>query len=157
MSISSASSHVEVVIELLQAEPDASYSISGRPQIKSFQDDAASERGPGAGQPPVIYVHSPTGSTLERHSMDDQQFNKGNTARVQIFGLTETAVIDLQADVVRILSQFLQDNRQATPFNDLAPTQASDFREQKQARLTDHFVTQVTVETTNLTDTGLAN
>jgi hypothetical protein len=155
MSISSANSHVEVVVDLLKAEPDSSYSINGRPKIKTFQDDAASERGPGAGQPPVIYVHSPTGSTLDRHSMDDQQFNQSNTARIQIFSLDEQAVLDLQDDVIEILSQFLQDNRNATPFNDLAPTQASDFREQKQARITDHFVTQVTVETTNLTDTGL--
>jgi hypothetical protein len=89
--------------------------------------------------------------------MDDQQFYRENVALVLIMSLSEQQVIDVQADVVQILSEYLQDNREATPFNDLAPTQASDFREQKEARLTDHFATQVRVETKNLPATGLAN
>jgi hypothetical protein len=157
MSISSADSHVQVVIDLLQAEPDTSWSVTGSPRIKDYFDDAASEKGPGAGQPPVIYVWSPTAATLDRHSMDDNQFYRQNTAQVLITSLGEKQAIDVQNDVVQILSEYLQDNRTDTPFNDLAPTQAADNREQKEARLTDHFVTQVTVETKNLPTTGLGN
>jgi hypothetical protein len=157
MSISSATSHVQVIIDLLEAEPDTTWSVSGSPRIKDFFADAAAEKGPGADQPPVIYVWSPTGANIERHSMDDQQFYRENVALVLIMSLSEQQVIDVQADVVQILSEYLQDNREATPFNDLAPTQASDFREQKEARLTDHFATQVRVVTKNLPTTGLAN
>lgn len=157
MSISSATSHVQVVIDLLEAEPDSTWSVAGSPRIKDFFADAAAEKGPGADQPPVIYVWSPTGATLERHSMDDQQFYRENVALVLIMSLSQQQVVDVQADVVQVLSEYLQDNREATPFNDLAPTQASDFREQKEARLTDHFATQVRVETKNLPLTGLAN
>ncbi len=154
MSVTQADNHVTAVIELLKAEPDSTWSVSGSPRIKEFWDDATSERGPGADQPPVIYVHSPTGSSLDRHSMDGLLFNRGNTAQIQIFSLSKSQVVDVQADVVRVLSEYLDDNRTQTPFIDLAPTQASDFREQKPSRITNHYVTRVTVETVNLTDTG---
>jgi hypothetical protein len=157
MSISSADSHVQVVIELLQAEPDTTWSISGSPRIRDFFDDASAEKGPGANQPPVIYVYSPTAATLERHSMDDAQFYRENTAQILIMSLSQSQVVDVQNDVINILSEYLQDNRNDTPFNDLAPTAAADNREQKEARLTDHFVAQVTVETRNLPLTGRAN
>jgi hypothetical protein len=146
---------VRVVADLLEIEPKQAYTITEKPTIKPYFDDAPAERGPGADQPPDIYVFSPTSATLDRHSMDDAQFNRSNTLQLIIMSLDEREVIDLAGDVVNILSKRLQDNDGITPFIDLAPTQVSDFREQKQSRVTDHFVTRVTVETTNLTDTGL--
>jgi hypothetical protein len=157
LEITAPNDPVQVVVDLLDAEGSGAFAVNGKPVIKRYFDDAPAERGPGAGQQPVIYVYSPTSATLDRHSMDDQQFNRQNTLQVLIMSLQEDEVIDLVGSVVQILSQFLQDNRSSTPFNDLAPTQTSDFRRQTSARNTDHFVTQVTVETTNLPDTGLAN
>jgi hypothetical protein len=152
--ISGINDPIEVIVQLLTIASDSSFSTQ-RPQVKRYFDDAPSERGPGAGQPPVVYIFSPTSATIDRHTMDDQQFNQSNTLQVLIMSLDEQAVIQLQSDVVNIISRFLSDNRGTTPFIDVQPTQASDFREQKQSRVTDHFVTRVTVETTNLTDTGL--
>jgi hypothetical protein len=143
---------VEVIVQLLNIASDSSFTTQ-RPQVKRYFDDAPSERGPGAGQPPVLYVWSPTSATIDRHSMDDQQFNRANTLQVLAMSLDEQSVIQLQSDVVDIISRFLSDNRQTTPFIDVAPTQASDFRRQTSARKTDHHVSRVTVETTNLPDT----
>jgi hypothetical protein len=151
--ISRLNDPVEVIVQLLNIASDSSFSTQ-RPQVKRYFDDSPSERGPGAGQPPVLYVWSPTSATLDRHSMDDQQFNRANTLQVLVMSLREEEAIALADDVVTILSQFLQDNRGTTPFNDLAPVQSSDFRRQTSARKTDHFVTRVTVETTNLPLTG---
>jgi hypothetical protein len=155
-ALTDANDPIQVIVDLLELEAKSAYTTR-KPTIKRYFDDAPAERGPGANQPPDIYVWSPTSATLDRHSMDDQQFDRQNTLQILIMSLDEPAVIDVANDVVGILSKRLQDNRDVTPFIDLAPTQVSDFRRQTSARDTDHFVTRVTVETKNLPDTGLTN
>jgi len=124
------------------------------PTVKQYWDDAQGERGPGADQPGICYVWSPTTSTLERFSRDKDKFEQENNVEVQMWSLDKTVTQQLQADVTKILSKYLDDNEINTPYSDLAPVGENDFREQKPARQTDHYVMSVEIETTGLSDTG---
>ena len=82
MSVSNADHHVQVVIDLLEAA-DAQQWTPDTPDIRNYWDDSSSERGNGADMPAVLYVWSPTGSTLERFSSDGDKFDRqcdGETA-----------------------------------------------------------------------------
>jgi len=153
MSATDATTHVEEIKGLLEAAPDTDWTPA-TPAIRTYWDDAQSERGPGADQPGVLYVWSPTDSTLETFSMDGDDFLENTTVEVQAWSLDEQEARQLQADVTRILSQYLDDNSVNTPYSDVHPTGQADFREQKPARDTRHYVMSVTVETTGLSDTA---
>lgn len=152
MSVTSADHHVQVIIDLLDNAADAEWQPT-TPTVKNYWDDAQSERGPGADQPGILYVWSPTGSTLDRFSADGDRFDRSDTVEVQAWTLDETETRQLQGDVVDILSQYLDDNETETPYTDVAPVNTEDFREQKQARTTDHYVMSVEVETRDLQKT----
>jgi hypothetical protein len=152
MSVTNAEHHVQVIIDLLE-NADATEWTPDTPTVKNYWDDAQSERGPGAGQPGILYVWSPTGSTLDRFSIDGDKFDRSDTVEVQAWTLDETETRQLQGNVVDILSQYLDDNETETPYTDVQPTNTEDFREQKPARTTDHYVMSVEVETTDLQDT----
>jgi len=152
MSVTSAEHHVQVIIDLLQ-NADATEWQPTTPNVRNYWDDAQSERGPGADQPGILYVWSPTGSTLDRFSMDATRFDRSDTVEVQAWSLDETETRQLQGGVVDILSQYLDDNETLTPYTDVAPVATEDFREQKPARTTDHYVMSVEVETRDLQQT----
>jgi len=151
MSVTDAGHHVEDIIALLENAPDTDWTPT-TPNIREYWADAQSERGPGADQPAVCYVWSPTDTTLERFSIDEDKFREGNTVEVQIWSLDETEVRQLQTDVARILGQYLDDNAVATPYSTVEPTTLMDFREQKPARTTDHYIMAVEIETDGLRD-----
>ena len=153
MSVTSAGHHVQAIIDLLENADSTEWTPATDPVVKQYWDDAQSERGPGADQPAILYVWSPTGSSLDRFSMDGDDFDRSDTIEVQAWSLDETVVEQLQADVVDILSQYLDDNKVQTPYHDVAPVNTEDFREQKPARSTDHYVMSVEVETRTLEDT----
>lgn len=149
MSVTSASHHVQTVIDLLDAAGAGDWTPS-TPTVKHYWDDAQSERGPGADQPAICYVWSPTGSTLERFSMDGDHFDREDAVEVQVWSLDETEVEQLQGDVVDILSQYLDDNQVRTPYTDLGPSGTGDSREQTPHRRTDHYIMSVEVDTRGL-------
>jgi len=122
--------------------------------VKNWWEDAQSERGPGAGQPPVAYVWSPTGSTLDRFSIDANRFNQTDTIEVQVWSLDAREAKLLQQDITEILSRYLDDNNERTEFVDVAPVVENDFRQQNPARDTEHYVLSVEVETRGLSPTG---
>jgi len=153
MSVTNAGHHVQVIIDLLENAASTEWTPATDPVVKNYWDDAQSERGPGADQPAILYVWSPTGSSLDRFSMDGDEFDRSDTVEVQAWSLDETEVEQLQADVVDILSQYLDDNETQTPYTDVAPVATEDFREQKPARTTDHYVMSVEIETRDLQPT----
>ena len=152
MSVTSAEHHVEVITDLLQ-NASASEWTPQTPTVKNYWDDAQNERGPGADMPGILYVWSPTGSSLEQFSMDGTRFDRGDTVEVQAWSLEATETRQLQDDVVDILSQHLDDNETQTPYTTVEPVGTEDFREQKPARTTDHYVMSVEIETRDLQDT----
>lgn len=155
MSTTDAGHHVENTKNLLQAAPDSDWR-SVVPSVREYWADAQSERGPGAGQPPVCYVWSPTDSTLDRFSIDDSEKQQTNTIEIQVWSLDPTEAVTVQEDVTRILSGYMDDNKTETPYSTVEPVVESDFREQKNARSTDHYITAVEIETEGLTEAGVA-
>jgi hypothetical protein len=146
--------HVEQILTLLQDAPDTDWTPD-TPTIKRYWDDARSERGPGADQPGVLYVWSPTTSSLDRFSMDGTRFDRTDTVEVQIWALDAAESQQLQSDAADILGETIDDNAVNTPYSTVEPTGLNDFREQKPARQTDHYVMSVEVEARGLDETGL--
>jgi len=153
MSVTNASHHVQAIIDLLEAATDSEWTPTNTPNVRRYWDDAQAERGPGSDQPAILYVWSPTGTSLERFSADGDDFRKQDSIEVQAWSLDATESRQLQTDVTDILSQYLDDNKTATPYTDVAPVAQEDFREQKPARTTDHYVMSVEIETDGLSDT----
>lgn len=153
MSTTSAEHHVQAIIDLLEAAATSEWTPATDPVVKRYWDDAQSERGPGADQPAILYVWSPTGTTLDRFSMDGDKFDQSDSVEVQAWSLDETETEQLQRDVTDILSQYLDDNSVETPYSDVAPVGQEDFREQTPARTTDHYIMSVEVSTRGLSDT----
>ncbi|QAS68862.1 SPP1 gp17-like tail completion protein [Haloferax tailed virus 1] len=154
MATTSASHHVQAIIDLLEAAPDADWTPTQTPTVKRYWDDAQSERGPGADMPAILYVWSPTTSSLDRFSMDGDVFDQNDSIEVQAWSFDETEVEQLQGDIVQILSEYLDDNEVQTPYSDVAPTGTNDFREQTPARTTGHYIMSVEVETRGLSETA---
>ncbi len=154
MSVTSADHHVQAIIDLLENAGDGDWNTSMPPNVLRYWDRAQGERDPGAGQPPILYVWSPTGSSLERFSVDGDKFQQEDSTEVQAWSLDEGEAKQLQSDVTRILSQYLDDNKTETPYSDVAPVSEEDFREQNPARKTKAYVMSVEVETTGLSETG---
>lgn len=156
MSVTDAGHHVADIINLLQAASDTSWRTTTPPSIREYWADSQSEKGPGADQPAILYVWSPADSSLERFSVDDTELQQSNTVEVQVWSLDPQEPVTLQEDVTRILSEYMDDNNTETPYSTVEPVVESDFREQKNARSTDYYITAVEVETEGLTEAGVA-
>lgn len=155
MSVTNADHAVQNVINLLE-NADPTEWTPETPNVHRYWDVAQSEKGPGADQPGEIYVWSPTGSDLEQFSIDGNRYDQTDTIEVQIWTLDDVEVQQLQADVTRILSGYLDDNAVDTPYSTVKPTTENDFREQKMAQHTDHYIMSVELDTRGLSNTGLA-
>jgi hypothetical protein len=154
MSVTSADHHVEAIIDLLQAA-DSSDWQHGVPSIRPFWEDTQQEKGPGADQPAIIYVWSPVDSSLERFSMDQTNLEVTNTVEAQVWSLDDQEAVDYLNDTIQVITNYLDDNKVQTPFADVQPSAASDFRAQNNARVTQHYILSVEVDTTGLISTAL--
>lgn len=155
MSVTNAGHAVQDVINLLENADPAEWTPEP-PNVHRYWDVAQSEKGPGADQPDEIYVWSPTSTDLEQFSIDGDKFDQTDGIEVQIWSLDDVAVRQLQSDVTEILSGYLDDNAVATPYSTVKPTAENDFREQKMAQSTDHYIMSVELDTRGLSETGLA-
>lgn len=126
------------------------------PEVRPYWEDAQNEKGPGAGQPPVVYVWSPVDTTFERFSVDEANLRENSTVELQAWSLDATEVKQLYNDLVQIMSKYLDDNKDLTPYADIQPSSGSDFREQKNARSTQHYIMSIQVDTDGLIDVGVA-
>lgn len=156
MSVTTASNQVEAVIDLLEAAPTAEWNVTNDPTVKHYWDDAQSERGPGADQPAILYVWSPTGSTLDQFSIDGEQQDRSDSVEIQIWSLDEAETRQLQSDVRYVLSAYIDDNKMQTTFHTVRPSGTNDFRAQNQYRRTDHYIMSVEIDTRGLDATALA-
>lgn len=156
MSVTSAAHHVPAIIDLLEAANATAWPDDTAPEVFRYQDRSQSERGPGADQPPHLYVWSPTTTSLEQFSMDGTRFDRQDTIEILAYSYDETEVRQYRDAAVQILSAYLDDNETATPYSTVEPTGLNDFREQKATRRTDHFVMGLEVDPRGLTDTGKA-
>lgn len=156
MSITSADHHVPAIIDLLEAASATDWPSDTPPEVFRYQDRSQSERGPGAGQVPHLYVWSPTTSSLEQFTRDGTRFDRSDVLDILVYSLDETTARTYRDAAVEILSAFLDDNETQTPYSTVEPTGLNDYREQKATRQTQHFVLGLEVEPRGLTDTGKA-
>jgi hypothetical protein len=156
MSTTSADHHVQAVIDLLEAAADAEWPSDTPPDIYRYWDIAQSEKGPGADQVPHLYVWSPTSSPKERFSMDTDEYDRTDAIEIQVWSLDATEVKDYQLSTAAVLEGYLDDNKTETPYQTVDPVGENDFREQKTARRTEHYIMSVEVDLRGLDAVGVA-
>ena len=102
----------------------------------------------------AVYVMSLGGTSLDRFGIEPgSQDNQQEDGQVQVLcaSLTEQNSQDMANDTVDILRGFMSDNYTQTNMHYLEPTDIVDSRAQKIARMTDHFVYLVEIETERTT------
>jgi hypothetical protein len=102
----------------------------------------------------AVYVLSLGGTSLDRFGVEPgSQDNQQEDGQVQVLcaSLTEGNAQDMATDVVAILRDYMSDNYSQTNMHYLEPTDIVDSRAQKIARMTDHFVYLVELETERTT------
>ncbi len=152
MSVTGATHQVQTVVDILQNA--TSYTVE--PDIRKHWDDRPSEMGPGADQPPVVYVWSPVSSDIPQFSSDGDLFDRTSTVEIQVWSLSEDDTITVQDDVVGILSEYFADNNTQTSFVDIRPTNTTDFRQQTHIGETDHYIATIEADLRTLDETNLA-
>jgi len=149
MRVTSTDDDVQAVVDLLRAA-DATAWTPAAPTVEKYWDVTQQERGPGADQPGELYVWSPTTSSIEQFTRDGTRFDATATVEVQAWSLDETTARQYRDDATRILGSYIDDNRIRTPYSTVRPDSQDDFREQKPARKTGHYVLSVTVDARGL-------
>jgi len=102
----------------------------------------------------AVYILSLGGTSLDRFGVEPgSQDNQQEDGQVQVLcaSLTEQNSQDMANDTVDILRGFMSDNYTNTNMHYLEPTDIVDSRAQKIARMTDHFVYLVEIETERTT------
>lgn len=158
MSIKGSTTEVtptEAIAELLSTA-DASVWSTTTPSVFEWWERSQSERGPGDGMPPELYVWQPTGASLERFSADGDLLVESPTVEIYVFTLSEADTRVLARDVIKYLSEFMSDNYQNSEYADIQPTAVEDFREQKMTAKTNHYVYTVECDIERETTTGVA-
>ena len=158
MSISTTETDpVETIYDILdQASGDSSKWTNTPPEIFYYWERPFAEKGPGADQPPNVYVWSPTSTETPVFSSDGEFYDTSATVEVQAWSLNEFEIKDLQNDIANILSGYFADNQDLTDWHNIWPSNTSDFREQKPARETNHFVVSLEVDLRALKQSGFA-
>ena len=152
---------VEAIQDLLQ-QADTSVWNTADPNVYKWWDRAQSERGPGQGQPPELYVSSLTGAPIERISADGALLQEEPTVEIWVYTLSqadgsgEEECAQLARDVIQFMSEYMDNQEANGPFVDIVPSNVEDFREQKLRQKTDHFVYQVEISLERLSNTGVA-
>ena len=106
----------------------------------------------------AVYILSLGGTSLDRFGVEPgSQDNQQEDGQVQVLCASlgdnndESNAQDMANDVVAILRGFMSDNYTQTNMHYLEPTDIVDSRAQKIARMTDHFVYLVEIETERTT------
>jgi len=154
MSVSPTSSEpVETVQEILAGQPDAKWTDKS-PTVLFNWDRAFSEKGPGQGQPPELYVWSPIDASLSQLTADGDYLEEDHTVEVQCWSLSESATWQLARDTIQIFGDYLDNQQGVSDFLTLPPTASTDLRADKQARRTEHYVATIEISPLKLNSTG---
>jgi len=143
---------VEATKEILSGYPDTAWT-NDTPTVRFNWDIAFSDKGPGQGQPPEIYVWSPVDATLDKLTSDGTFLDENHTVEIQCWSLDPTESLQTARDVVQIFGDYL-DTNQTNDFIEKRPESLSDVRAESQARRTEHYVSEVQINSRKLTDSG---
>jgi len=151
----SKTEYVEAIVDLLKNAASSVWSTTQDPNVFRWQAKSQQERGPGATQPPELYVWMPTSAPINRLTADNDLLEELPNIEIHVYTLTESDTSDLARDLISFFSDYMSDRENRTEYADIVPVNAEDFREQKLAQRTEHFVYTVEIEVTKLTDTGV--
>ena len=153
MTLSESSQPEDAIVEVLDNIPQDSqegleWSVE-KPDIIEY----AGERTPKARvneSRDAIYIFSDVDHDLTRLSADGDQLDSTGPVEIQIWTLESDDVAprcnEIQNEVIRLLGNLMDDNKDKTEQNNIQPTDKSDHRNESSARRSDHTVMSVTVE-----------
>lgn len=150
MATSTSDFAVETCVDLLQGEPDNTWT-DGAVEVYQWQEtDAKGRKGIDRG----LYVWSPVETSLDKFSADGDHLDQQDQIEIVIgtYGKTETA--RLIEDTIDVMGQYIDDNHSNVNFRSVEPTAATDDRANTILRKTDHYTGTVTVQLENLRPTG---
>jgi len=154
MSVSPTSTEpVETVQEILDDYPDTAWTVN-TPTVLFNWERAFSEKGPGQGQPPELYVWSPIDASLSQLTADGDYLEEDHTVEIQCWTLNESETWQLARDTIQIFGDYLDNQQGVSDFLTLPPTASTDLRADKQARRTEHYVATVEVSPRKLSNAG---
>ena len=151
MSITTDTDPVDTVVAILNNTGVGDWTNTV-PEIYRFSETTTKGRENEAND--AVYVMSLGGTSLDRFGIEPgTQDHQQEDGQVQTLcaSLTESNSQDMANDVVSILRAFMSDNYTQTNMHYLEPTDIVDSRAQKIARMTDHFVYLVEIETERTT------
>ena len=151
MSITTDTDPVDTVKDILD-DTGATDWTNDKPKV--FRYNETTTKGRENESNDAVYVMSLGGTSLDRFGVEPgSQDNQQEDGQVQVLcaSLTEGNAQDIANDVVAILRGFMSDNYTQTNMHYLEPTDIVDSRAQKIARMTDHFVYLVEIETERTT------
>ena len=135
---------VDAAFDLLDGEELAFQTV---PDVFRWHDVDESERGPGQGQAPHLYVWQPTGGPIERFSADGVLLHHPNEAvEVWAYSLVESEVKQLAEEVVNFFAEFMDNQMQETAFADIQPVNKEDLRSQTSRARTEHYIYRVEIQ-----------
>jgi len=154
MSVSPTSTEpVETVQEILDDYPTTAWT-NDTPTVLFNWDRAFSEKGPGQGQPPELFVWSPVDTSYDQLTADGDYIQEDHTVEIQCWTLKESETWQLARDVIQIFGDYLDNQQGVSDFLTMPPSASSDLRADKQARRTEHYVATVEVSPLKLSDAG---
>jgi len=151
MSITTDTDPVDTVLAILDSTGTSDWT-NAVPEIYRYSETTTKGRENESND--AVYVLSLGGTSLDRFGIEPgTQDNQQEDGQVQVLcaSLTEQNSQDMANDVVGILRGFMNDNYTSTNMHYLEPTDIVDSRAQKIARMTDHFVYLVEIETERTT------
>lgn len=152
MSATSASTDpVQAVADLLSGAASSVWT-NADPQVKLLWDYSQQQR--EGENDPTLYVWSPVEGTLEPFDAKFSRMDETQTVEISVWTFDKADTAQYSSDVIQFLSEYGTDNEANTEFHQLRPVSENDLRSEHIRRKTDHFVTNVTVEVTQLRDSG---
>jgi len=137
---------VEAVIDVLQqTTTEGNWNVTAPDEVVALAERTGQEKFNTTKD--VLYVWAPTDADLQRFSADGNNLTRFEEVQVLIYILDDKRrCAELQRDVVRVLGDFMTDNKDRTDVNHIEPVSAADLRNEHQARTASYHVMGVTVE-----------
>jgi hypothetical protein len=99
---------------------------------------------------PRVYVTKPTSDELDRFSADGRDLTEDETVRFDIWILDGEHPDELarqyRNQIINRLYKYSNDNYSNTEFQEVQPTNSTDFRAQSSGRQTDHYIYTIEVD-----------
>lgn len=125
------------------------------PTILKWWDRSQSERGPGQGQPPEIYLYRETTQNHERFSADAEHVTESGSVTLFVYSFSEAITRQYLNDAKRLLEEYMSDNYRGTNLHTIEPEESNDYRPEHLTQTTDHYVESYTVGYRDYRSSGL--